>query len=491
LFGETHVNFPTSRLSRPEGKSMTSVRRRGVSRLAAAVIAPGLIAAGALTGAGAAAADETDTRPGGATAALDGLKTYSQAVLVEDGTKKTIGAGLFQMTVDGGGTLKTYCIDITNPTVDKAEYEEVGWNESSLNGNEDAGRILWILENSYPQVDVDKLAQDAGLKAGALTPETAAAGTQVAIWRFSDDANVTAENDAAEQLADHLEKTAQDVPEPKASLSLAPAAVSGKAGERLGPVTVDTNAETVSVGEPAGVTAGDVQVVDAEGSPVTTAADGSELYFQVPEGAEPGEAQVAVQASTTVPVGRAFTSMGVKSQTQILAGSSESTVTATTTARWADQGPIPAVTAEKNCAAGGVDVTVTNEGDKPFEFSLGGDKHEIAAGGSQTVTVPVQEDQAYEITITGPDGFEKTFSGVLDCETESTGGDEGTTPQTGDQTPVDDEGTDGGADLAATGSSSNTPLIVGLALGLVVVGGVAMVIVRKRKPSATGSGSDD
>lgn len=467
---------------------MTSVRRRVVSRLAAAVLAPGLIAAGALTGAGTAAADETVTGPGGATAVLDGLKTYSKAELVQpDGRTKTIGAGLFEMAVDGGGTLKTYCIDIANPTVSKARYKEVGWDESSLNGNADAGKILWILQNSYPQVDVDRLAQAAGLESGALGERTAAAGTQVAIWRFSDDAEVTAVDPAAEKLADYLEGAAQHVAEPKASLSLDPAAVSGKAGERLGPVTVDTNAETVTVGAPTGVTAGGVKVVDADGKPVTTAADGSRLYFDVPEGAEPGEASVSVQAATTVPVGRAFVSTEVKSQTQILAGSSESTVTATATARWADEGPVLAVTAEKNCAAGGVDVTVTNKGDEAFELPLVGEKYQIGAGESKTVTVPVEEDQAYDITIKGPDGFEKTFSGVLDCETTTTGGDEGTTPQTGDQTPAGDEGTD----LAATGGNSNTPLIIGLAVGLVVLGGAAMLVVRRRKPSAGGSGSDD
>jgi LPXTG-motif cell wall-anchored protein len=236
-----------------------------------------------------------------------------------------------------------------------------------------------------------------------------------------------------------------------------------------------------------------VKVVDADGKPVTTAADGSELYFDVPEGAEPGSATATVQASTTVPVGRAFTSVDVKSQTQILAGSTQSTVSATTTARWADEGPVPAVTAEKNCAKGGVDVTVANEGDQPFEFTLAGESHEIAAGGSQTITVAVQEDQAYDITITGPEGFEKNFTGVLDCETVTTGGDEGTTPQTGgDDTPAGgDTADEDGTDLAATGGNSNTPMIIGVAVALVVVGGVAMLIVRRRKPSAAASGSDD
>jgi TQXA domain-containing protein/LPXTG-motif cell wall-anchored protein len=458
---------------------MISVRRRVVSRLAAAVLAPGLLVTGAMTA--PASADDQPSQPGGASATLDGLKTYSDAVINSAEGRKKVGAGLFEMTVDGGGKLQTYCIDIANPTMDKARYEEVGWDASSLNGNGDAGKILWILQNSYPQVnDLNALAGKAG--AGKLSPETAAAGTQVAIWRFSDRADVTAVDPAAEKLADYLQGAAQNVAEPTASLRLDPAAVSGKSGERLGPVTVNTNAESVSVSAAAGMPEG-VRIVDAEGNAVTTAANGSKLFFDVPEGTDPGTAALTAQASTKVPVGRAFTSAGGhKSQTQILAGSSESTVSAAATGTWAAQGAIPAVSAEKNCAKGGVDVTVANEGDQVFEFSLAGEERKIAAGASETVTVPVSEDEAYKITVTGPDGFEKTFTGVLDCETAGTGGDEGTTPQTGTDEPSDD------TDLAETGSNSNTPMIVGVALGLVVVGGAAMVVVRKRKPS-TGADS--
>ncbi|MCF6525042.1 thioester domain-containing protein [Streptomyces sp. JJ36] len=479
---------------------MTSVRRRAVSRLAAAVLAPGLLAAGAIAGAAPAAADDQPGQPGGATATLDGLKTFDKAVIHSDGGDKRVGAGLFEMTVDGGGTLQTYCIDIANPTTDKARYGEVSWDESSLNDNKDAGKILWILQNSYPQVnDLNTLADAAKLGDGEkLTAQTAAAGTQVAIWRFSDHADVEAVDPAAEKLADYLEQKAEDVPEPTASLTLDPQAVSGKAGERLGPVTVGTNAPSVTVGALTGASASGVQVVDKDGNKLTSTTDGGELYFDVPKGTEPGSAALTLKASTKVPVGRAFTSLGGhKSQTQILAGSSQSTVSATATATWADGGPIAAVTAEKECTAGGVKVTVTNNGDAPFEFTLAGEKKTVPAMESTEVTVPVEEDQRYNITITGPDGFEKTISGVLDCETAGTGGgeDEGTTPQTGsdggsgeDQPAEEQDESD--TDLAATGSSSNTPLIVGIALALVVLGGVAMVIVRKRKP-ATASGSDD
>lgn len=437
--------------------------------------------AGAFVGAGSAVADEAPQHQGGAAAVLDGLKTFDRAVLHADGKNQELPAGLFEMTVDGGGKLKTYCIDIHNPTQDQAKYLETPWNQTSLGSNKNAGKIRWILEHSYPQVDdLAALAKEAGT--GPLTEKTAAAGTQVAIWRYSDDVDIEATDSQAEKLADWLENSAVDQAEPKASLALDPAAVSGKSGERLGPVTVRTNAGQVSVTPPADAASG-VKVTDKAGKPVTAAANGAELYFDVPEGAADGTASLTVQATTSVPVGRAFAGV-TKSQTMILAGSSETTVSATATGTWAKKGAIPAVSAKKNCAKGGVDVTAANTGDEAFTFELAGVKHTIEAGKSETVTVPVAEDQAYDFTITGPGGFTKTFKGVLDCKTSGSNAG-GTDTQTGgDKTPATSGGsstTGGSGDLAETGGSSATPVIAGVAIALVVVGGGAVFLLRKRK----------
>ncbi|WP_392670574.1 LAETG motif-containing sortase-dependent surface protein [Streptomyces sp. LN785] len=460
-------------------------RSRGFARLAASVAASGLVIAGALVGTGTAVADEAPQHQGGASAVLDGLKTYDGAVLTTDGKKQNLAAGLFEMTVEGGGKLKTYCIDIHNPTQDQAKYLETPWNQTSLGTNKDAGRIRWILEHSYPQVDdLAALADQAGT--GPLTERTAAAGTQVAIWRYSDNADVKANDPQAEKLADWLKDNAQDVAEPKASLALDPAAVSGRSGERLGPVTVRTNAGQVSVAPPADSASG-VKVTDKSGKPVTTAADGSELYFDIPAGAADGSAALTVQATTSVPVGRAFAGV-TKSQTQILAGSSETTVSAAATATWAKKGAIPAITAKKDCAKGGVDVTAGNEGDEAFTFELAGVKHTVEAGATETVTVPVGEDQAYNFTITGPGGFTKTFKGVLDCKTSGTTTG-GTDTQTVDQpAPATAGGSSAGTggDLAETGSSSATPVIAGVAIALVVIGGGAVFFLRKRKTQSSG-----
>ncbi|MFF2506108.1 Cys-Gln thioester bond-forming surface protein [Streptomyces sp. NPDC058067] len=435
----------------------------------------------AISGAGAAVADDVLQEQGGATATIGGLKTYGQAVIHDHGQDEPVSAGLFEMSVENGGTLQTYCIDIHNPTQRDAKYQETPWSGTSLSGNANAGRIRWILQNSYPQVnDLAALARESG--AGTLTEKDAAAGTQVAIWRYSDGADVDAVSPAAEKLADYLQKSARPLAEPRASLNLEPSAVSGHAGKLLGPVTVHTNAGSVSVTPPIDAAASGIKIVDKAGKPVTSASDGGQLFFDVPEDAPDGAAALTVQASTTVPVGRAFVS-DTRSQTQILAGSSESTVSATATANWAKKGAAPALSARKNCDKSGVDITAVNKGDEPFTFKLMGLEHTIAAGASQTVTIPLQEDQAYDFTIKGPNGFAQRFKGVLDCRTEggtvTMGGVAQPSPL---PSPASVGGTgSAGTDLADTGSSNATPVIAGIAIALVVIGGGAVFLARKKK----------
>jgi LPXTG-motif cell wall-anchored protein len=141
-----------------------------------------------------------------------------------------------------------------------------------------------------------------------------------------------------------------------------------------------------------------------------------------------------------------------------------------------------------NCAKGGVDVTAANQGDADFAFQLAGKKYTVAPGGSRTVTVPVDEDQAYSITITGPEDFTKTFEGVLDCETAVTvtstsSASPSSSPSTASVggTSLATTGNVSG-DLAETGTSSATPVIAGIAIALVVVGGGAVFLLRKKKP---------
>lgn len=456
--------------------------RAAVARLAAATMVSGLAVTGALVTAGTAVADATPQQQGGATATIGGLKTYGTAVVHGDDGDQQLSAGLFEMSVDNGGTLQTYCVDLNNPTQKDAKYQETSWSGTSLSGNKDAGRIRWILQNSYPQVnDLAELAARAG--AAGLSEQDAAAGTQVAIWRYSDGADVDAVDPQAEKLADYLEKSAQNLAEPDASLTLDPPAVSGHPGERLGPVTVHTDADSVTVIPPADAATSGVRVVDEDGRAVTSVVDGGKVFFEVPGKALDGSAALSVQASTSVPVGRAFTSDS-RSQTQILAGSSESTVSATATANWAATGPVPALSARKNCAKNGVDITAANKGDEAFTFQLMGFEHTIAAGESRTVTIPLQEDQPYDFTILGPNGFGQRFAGVLDCATQSgAGGDEVQTLSEPSPALAGDTSADG-VNLAETGSSGATPMIAGLAIVLLAIGGGVVLLVGKKEHGA-------
>ncbi|MHB9861643.1 Cys-Gln thioester bond-forming surface protein [Streptomyces sp. YIM S03343] len=446
-------------------------------------VVSGLVVAGVLATAGTAAADETPQTQGGATATIGGLKTYGAAVIHETDGDQQVSAGLFEMSVDGGGTLQTYCVDLDNPTQRDAKYQETSWSSTSLGTNKNAGRIRWILENSYPQMnDLAALARKAG--AGSLSEQDAAAGTQVAIWRWSDGVDVDAVDPQAEKLADYLQKSAQDLAEPEASLTLDPPAVAGHASGLLGPVTVHTNAASVTVIPPTDSATTGVRIVGKDGEKITSAEDGTEIYFEVPADTADGAAELTVQASTTVPVGRAFASEN-RSQTQILAGSSESTVSAIANVTWAGQGAIPALSAHKDCAKSALAITASNQGDEAFTFELVGTTHSIPAGTSRTVTVPLQEDQAYDFTISGPNGFSERFTGVLDCKTaSSTAGDSVQTLS--EPSPVTAGVTSGvtsgrTTNLAATGSSDMTPLIAGVAIGFVVIGGAALLLIRKKE----------
>ena len=483
---------------------MISIRgRAATTRRVATVLASGLILATGLA-AVATPANAEELTPeeskGGAVATLDGLAVHGEAVVHTEGERIPTGAGLFEMAVAGGGSLQTYSVDMLGATQEQAQYQETSWRASSLHDNPDAGKIRWILKNSYPQVnDLSALARKAG--AGKLTPQTAAAGTQVAIWRYSEHTKVTAVDKGAQKLASYLHKKASNEAEPGSSLALSPSAVAGKPGDRVGPIRIRTAAQSVTLTAAPDGSASGVRVTDKSGEEVSSAGHGDKVYLEIPKDAEDGSTSLTVQAAATVPVGRVFTSLGDESasQTQILAGSSEATATASVSANWATQGPLPAITARKNCEGGAVNVAVDNSrGDQPFSFALGKEDHEIAAGAADTVGVPVKEDQAYRISIAGPQGQEETFSGVLDCATKSSAPVHASGPEVQTE-PVTVGGSSSEPNLAETGNTSNVPLLVGIAIAMLVLGGVAVLMVRRNKPDtddtavdgATGDPVDD
>jgi LPXTG-motif cell wall-anchored protein len=100
------------------------------------------------------------------------------------------------------------------------------------------------------------------------------------------------------------------------------------------------------------------------------------------------------------------------------------------------------------------------------------------------VTIPFQEDQAYDFTISGPGGLEQRFTGVLDCRTQGSEADGTATQTLSEPSPATVGGTASDVNLAETGSSDATPMIAGTAIALVVIGGAVLVLVGRKETPA-------
>lgn len=456
---------------------MIRVRQRAIARLSAVVVAASLTAGGAVAMAGSASADENH-KDGAAEATLQHLKRGESGSVTIG--KQSYRAGLFDLKTDGGKHLKTYCIDFDTAAKDGSKYGEVDWNESSLAGNENAGKIQWILEHSYPAVkDLGKLSEQAGID-GDLNKKDAAVGTQLAIWNFSDGKKGAPKAEEAKKLANYLIKQAKDAKEPDAALKLSPETVAGKSGKKLGPITVKSSAENVQLKLDEQAQQNKVKVVNADGKQISSAHAGDDIYLTAPKNEDALDATVTATASAQVDGGRAFkgtTPEGKPSQTMILAGSQQLNLTAQSSAKWEGaehSGPIPTASFKENCSKGGVQVTVGNKGDQDLVFTQGGKKYTVKPGKTKSYLVKVKEDQKYRLTVTGPNGFKKTAKGVLDCETHG-----GVKPSKPANSPSP-AGNEKGEDLAETGASSTTPMIAGIAALLVVAGGGTVFFLRKR-----------
>ncbi|MFG2149514.1 thioester domain-containing protein [Streptomyces sp. NPDC048696] len=317
----------------------TALRAR--TRPAVAITAFAVLVASAPA---AQAADPSAGRQTAATATLRGLRrgAFDRAVIHGRDRNAVVPAGLLLMDIDGGGTLETYGIDLRDSTRTGARYRESATGATPLTTNPDAGRIRWLAQNSFPQTgDLTELARRAGLTS-PLSAAQAAAGTQVAIWRLANHVEVDATDPQADRFADWLRDQAQSVDEPSDPLSLDNATVSGRPGERLGPVVVRTAPGGRVTVTPSGeLTGQNVTVVDAAGHQVSgDVGDGSTLFFEVPSAASDSGGTVTFRTTAPGLVGRVFTSEG--SQSQIAAGASEFTTTAQATVSWAASGPAPA-----------------------------------------------------------------------------------------------------------------------------------------------------
>lgn len=438
---------------------------RGVSRarltFTAAVAAAALLAFAAPANADPVRGTYVGHQPG----------TESKVKLKKGSNNRELSTSLLQLKVDGTGeVLLTYCIDI-NTSVRKVAYAEKGWSETSLGDN--AKYVNWILHHSVPYLGAADLATAAGLSGTPSMPD-AVAGTQAAIWHYSDgyDLRVGHNKAVVQAIYAYLtgEKNVGMDNEPAPTLSLSPENAGGEPGDLLGPIEVSTSADSVDVSLTGAPTGAKLLGPDKE-TEVTTAKNGDKLYVRVPKGTADGSAKVNADVTARVSPGRVFKAE-VESQILILADSDEVKVHDETVVSWTHTPkPAPGSSSEEVCKPdAGVKVSLVNEGDAPADFtvSYGETSENVTVKGGEVATkvIAVKEDTAYKITVRSGQ-YEKVYEGVLNCLK-----DEVPSP-----TPTPSGG--GGGDLPKTGASGLTTILgVGVALLLV---GFALVFGYRRR----------
>ena len=289
-------------------------------------------------------------------------------VNVGDGFKSDLSTSLIGLTLDTGKKLGVYCVQIDagidkeHPLVEK-DWDDYPDPASPFNDNQD--KINFILHNGFPEKNTAKLAAEltkggTALSDGSLSVQEAVAGTQAAIWHFSDAVDL----DRADPVPGDA-RSGQDVlalfdlltgpanvglaDEPNASLKIDPASKDGRAGERIGPFTVKTagTIEKVATSLPYGVKLTDVDGRELNANQIKNA---SQLFFDVPADTADGGASVTLTASATVDTGRLFVGQNYdqnnKTQTLIVASGERTEVSAQATTEWIAQGqenapPVP------------------------------------------------------------------------------------------------------------------------------------------------------
>jgi TQXA domain-containing protein/LPXTG-motif cell wall-anchored protein len=285
--------------------------------------------------------------PASATGATGTVDTHStrDGVKVEINDKK-LSTQLIPVRLDGGGKVFTYCIDFTTAAKHDARMIEDDWKNypnPATSFKADPAKVNWILQHSFPHLKLDELRDAAGID--ELSEREAIAGTQLAIWHFSNNTEPGNDNNR-DVLALYTYLTGDRntglTAEPAPTLSLTPATVTGRAPGKVGPLTVRTTAKSVKLTLKAGSGAA---LTDASGAPVAQAGDGAKVYLTVPAGAATGTATVEATVSATIQTGRLFRGDRVTTQTLITASNTPVTVDDRAEFAWRPAGqPVPSST---------------------------------------------------------------------------------------------------------------------------------------------------
>jgi TQXA domain-containing protein/LPXTG-motif cell wall-anchored protein len=223
----------------------------------------------------------------------------------------------------------TYCVELPTPLEDSDALKEAPWGthpNPKSKFPQNAGKVLWILQNSYPGKSMDEVKKAFG---DNFDKKETIAATQAAIWHFSDDAELDPDKTKNDDIVKLYERLIKDAvaneikDQPKPTLEIEPASQSGKSGEKIGPFKVTTTASEVKLTAnlPEGVT-----ITDSQGNPLAVQKKGEELavkgtgekvsefFVNVPANAPAGSADFKLSAEAEIAIGRLFVAHNKKQE---------------------------------------------------------------------------------------------------------------------------------------------------------------------------------
>ncbi|GAB3645474.1 thioester domain-containing protein [Glycomyces tarimensis] len=275
----------------------------------APLAALGAAALAALAVPGAAAAQESESEPvSGDIVVEEGLELRGEL----DGEPWNVWANVLGLKPHGGEeVLQVYCIDIHTPLDQESPYTEGDWDESGVANLE---KVRWVLFNGHPNVTAEALIESSGAQAAegwdeAAIGRVAYAGTQAAVWHFTDgftldtdDAVIGGSGEESEGVAavyEYLTANAGRLPDPSEFyIELDGVEEASYEDGRFGPYTVRSNAGPVEL------TADGGRLVDAGGDEIASLEDGEEFHIVLDEDSE--GITIGGHATYDLPVGRVF-----------------------------------------------------------------------------------------------------------------------------------------------------------------------------------------
>lgn len=345
--------------------------------------------------------------PAGADPAKGDVDKYVNGyhVNVGDGDRANLSTSLIGFKLTDGTKLQMYCVEIDTSIDREHSMVEQPWDkypnaQSPFHENRD--KINWVLHNGYPVVGADELAEtltEQGTELnGGIDDKEAISATQAAVWHFSDNTELNKSNplpgndDKGTQadviaLYEYLTGEANvgigDQPTP--ALAISPAELSGEAGTRIGPFTVNTTGDIdeLKANLPEGVKITDVDGVELTADKIK---NNAQLYLDVPKGAEAGEAGFELTAKASVDTGRLFVgekySDKNKTQSLIVATAEKSELTAGAKGTWTEATTPPSSTTEvppSTTETVPTTETTTSEAPAPQPKNTSGDLAETGA----------------------------------------------------------------------------------------------------------------